>query len=413
MVVYQSNQKITGEDWIPHIILIRLMRPQFFLFNLIVFCSLICVGQNEYSGHLTIKSTKHKIALPVPSQIINVGKCIQYYFSNNGRQYLFYMGDEMSNTIIIYDLDSLKINNQIHLERRGPNGIGNLHSFYVHNLDSIFLTTGRMNNIILINQSGDIQKRIAITNFLNGGYKEPYNFISHVHYFQNSMIFRGNKLYAGVHVPFSSVKPEKLEQFKTTLEIDLIHNKQSLLPMHYPVIGNRKGDPLYLYFSSIFTGNKFIYLFMCSNECLITTDHKNVQSKIIKSAFFKKDFKMPDINKANGIEIARTIVEHPCYINTLYDPYRKVIYRFCYPGVKTHTDDNVFNLNEFKPVFSIMILDTELNVLGETLMPQNTYNMNMAFVGKNGLYISTNHYLNPEYDIDSLKFELFNLSKNE
>jgi hypothetical protein len=113
------------------------------------------------------------------------------------------------------------------------------------------------------------------------------------------------------------------------------------------------------------------------------------------------------------LDIPKTILEHPAYENFLYDPYRDVIYRFCFPGISLSKNDNLMNMNEFKPIFSIMILDTDLNILGETLMPENTYNMSMSFVGKNGLYLSTNHYLNKDFNADSLKFEIFNIVKNE
>jgi len=60
-----------------------------------------------------------------------------------------------------------------------------------------------------------------------------------------------------------------------------------------------------------------------------------------------------------------------------------------------------------------MILNSELEVVGERLIPENTYHILMSFVGKEGLYISTNHIGNPDFSADYLRFELFKLEKKQ
>ena len=55
------------------------------------------------------------------------------------------------------------------------------------------------------------------------------------------------------------------------------------------------------------------------------------------------------------------------------------------------------------------ILDKDFNIIGETLFPQYTYNPSMAFVHKNGLYISDSHILNPSFDENVLSFKCFTL----
>lgn len=59
--------------------------------------------------------------------------------------------------------------------------------------------------------------------------------------------------------------------------------------------------------------------------------------------------------------------------------------------------------------FSIMILDKDLNVLGETLFPDNTYASNLLFVRADGLYISTSFIKNPTFSDDELCFRRFDL----
>lgn len=63
--------------------------------------------------------------------------------------------------------------------------------------------------------------------------------------------------------------------------------------------------------------------------------------------------------------------------------------------------------------FSIIILDKDLNKIGETKFPDYTYNSRVILILKDGLYISNSHYLNPKFDDNVLSFKKFKLSKNK
>ena len=61
--------------------------------------------------------------------------------------------------------------------------------------------------------------------------------------------------------------------------------------------------------------------------------------------------------------------------------------------------------------FSIIILDADFNIIGETLFPDYTYNPTMAFIREDGLYLSASHAFNENYSDDWLKFQRFELVK--
>ena len=63
--------------------------------------------------------------------------------------------------------------------------------------------------------------------------------------------------------------------------------------------------------------------------------------------------------------------------------------------------------------FSIIILDKNFNIIGETLFPEGIYNSYVFFVHKDGLYISKDYQMNYDQSEDFLTFELFNLIKKE
>lgn len=61
--------------------------------------------------------------------------------------------------------------------------------------------------------------------------------------------------------------------------------------------------------------------------------------------------------------------------------------------------------------FSIIILNEDFEIIGETLFPDYTYNSRLMFVREDGLYISTSHFMNPNYSDDILSFQRVDLSR--
>jgi hypothetical protein len=102
--------------------------------------------------------------------------------------------------------------------------------------------------------------------------------------------------------------------------------------------------------------------------------------------------------------------ENPNYGNLLFDKYRNVYYRIAYPETKIEKGVNGLELLQYgRKRFSIIILDKDFNIIGETLFPDYTYNSTVMFIREDGLYISDSHYLNPDYNDDVLSFRKFNL----
>ena len=77
------------------------------------------------------------------------------------------------------------------------------------------------------------------------------------------------------------------------------------------------------------------------------------------------------------------------YGDLIYDRYRNVYYRFAY--LETELDNNISWRG--KAVYgraksSVIILDAQFNIIGETLLAENLYNTFAYFISKEGLYIS-------------------------
>ncbi|GHU54501.1 hypothetical protein FACS189411_01260 [Bacteroidia bacterium] len=105
---------------------------------------------------------------------------------------------------------------------------------------------------------------------------------------------------------------------------------------------------------------------------------------------------------------------NPHYDNLVYDPYRQVYYRIAQPKIKWDKGTNVQEFIDYGGKnFSIIILDNNFNVVGETMFPDNTYNPRALFIREDGLYISSSHFKNPDYSDDWFVFQRFDLVKQQ
>lgn len=196
--------------------------------------------------------------------------------------------------------------------------------------------------------------------------------------------------------------------------IDLNTGNVQELPFEYPRFSGadnkKKSAGVELYFSRCFNGNKFIYSFFYEEDIFITSiDHNIVKRVNVKSNYIDRVV-MP--NDYNGT--LKSMCENPNYGNLLYDKYRNVYYRVCYLKTEIDNRENYMELWDFgRKIFSIIILDKNFNIIGETVFPEYTYNPNLMYIDEKGLYISENHYKNTNYDDDKLIFRLFRLCKSK
>ena len=162
--------------------------------------------------------------------------------------------------------------------------------------------------------------------------------------------------------------------------------------------------------SRCYNGRQFIYSFFYEEDAYAASlDHTSVERINIKSKYINR-VSLPDehnltVEKYCGL---------PHYGNLLYDKYRNVYYRIAYPGTEIDKGVNVTTLLQYgRKKFSIILLDKDFQIIGETLFPDYTYNSTLMFICEDGLYISASHFMNPEFSDDVLLFHRFDLVKSQ
>jgi hypothetical protein len=154
----------------------------------------------------------------------------------------------------------------------------------------------------------------------------------------------------------------------------------------------------------------FVLNFPGSDSLYVWQDGRTV-AHYAASRFITSPIKLVTKEPTTEKEIDRPIIEQQCYFALGYDPYRQVYFRIAW-----HPDDdlsnvgNIFRIYAQKPC-SIIGLDKDLNVIGETMLPANRYFTMLWFIGPKGLYISNAHPENPELNEDAITYTLFKLEK--
>ncbi len=309
-----------------------------------------------------------------------------------------------NNSLQIYDLDEQKLVKELRFEREGDQGAA-LGHFHVQSLDSIFIFPERSPFIILTDTSGRIKSRIRFS--LPEGY--PMIFVHNSYYVSPPQI-DGNELIvkARADVRVTEVAPEKLDSIALFVAINLETGVSRLLPQGFPNDYLSNGAKQ-LEFSAVNLTDRSVVSFM--------GDHRLYRSSPSSSAWEVKDAPsqyldetMPAFPKdVDGREFNKYFFAKSRYESLIFDPYRKVYYRFAYPTVSVETDDELKALRASPGEFVVMVLDDELNLLTEKKFDAGKYLPSNFFVGEKGLYLSVNHPDNPENKEDSLVFELIGL----
>lgn len=344
--------------------------------------------------------TGQLLEIPIDENTAFETPCM-FPYTENGRSLLTYL-NEGENEIHFYDLQSRRLIKKIALDYDGDNGVGTAYAFHVCNPDSIYIASAN-DHIYLINGQGEIRYSIDYTHSPIDGRAAGKADVGSARHIE--IVERNNKLivYTGLRGDWLTVDRQYLNYQYLELEIDPRDNSMKLLPMTYPTDYIDRGlKPFEA--SREYVNGKFIYSFAADHHIYITADHQSIIKKLAKSDFIRE---FPALTKdMNPFSYRRYIEQNSFYGSLVYDPYRKVYYRFC------DLASNLMNIEGYRQHQSIIILDSDFNKIGEVRLPDRKFNTTNYFVGIEGLYLSNNTPYNPHLDKGKLSFTLLKLEGN-
>jgi hypothetical protein len=318
--------------------------------------------------------------------------------------FFYSMTNLYANQLYIYKLtERNKPFVTITFQQKDANAIGKLepyhHHHYIVNLDSIYLLN--LNFLYLLNHKGEIQHKVQLSeiskSYTELGFPNP------------TIVHPIIRLQDWLYIPCSTNAVQKNHKNHQVIIKYNIKTREFHYIRHLPEIynqaywgGNSKyrisisehPDPNKLLLG--FPIDPFVYE---ANSNGVFLDKKYVGSKYVNQIIpLSEDFQWPFQDGENKeAELYQYDKSTSFYGGLLYDPYHRLYYRFTIiRPLASH--ENFYQ-------HSIIIMDEQLNKVGEKLLSGNKYSYTMKFISPDGLHIARRDLY--QKDNKTLTYEIF------
>jgi hypothetical protein len=330
------------------------------------------------------------------------------FTGEDGREYFSFLNYH-SNQILFYDFQTQAFLFKIEIPREGPDGAFPIMGYYINGFDSMYIAALSFEGLIRIDTAARIVKKIPY-GATPEGYQANGSFWPSSSRPHLAPVFIGNSLYITQRSNDSrnpgidrSISMAVDTANHTTVSFPFTYN-DVLTEKHFQQSAGGKLD-----FSREFDGRHFVYSFYGLEHIFITSaDHREIEQRNAKSRYI--DNIVFETIRDNPEAGTRQEMEIPAYGDLIYDRYRDVYYRFAYPKTELPPNESAFKKAVFgRRKFSVIILDRDLNIIGETLFPEGIFNSYVYFVHRDGLYISRDYQIGEDQPEDRLNYTCFEL----
>jgi hypothetical protein len=365
-----------------------------------------CRNDGMYPDRYTLIREESALTIPIGSDSKNLSFCIEFY-NSDGIDYLA-VANHKQYSIEIYDLNKSVLVNIIRPGIEGSNAL-TPYSFLIKNPDTI---VGFQLNAVLgiVTLRGEVIKRITFDRDQKGrinrfaektGGGRPLMKENVVYLVQEYREPENNGI----------LTSQSLLKTNINTCIDLISGEVTTSTLTYPAeLVGRDVSGMETCRTLGYKG-LFVYHFRLLNDLYLTYDHITFK-KVPLETNYKLHLEeehwryLSDITGAMRYSLEKDEVQ-----NIYFDEFRECYYVFVRKRCNDY-DKNIDFLSKFMfPHCFIIILDKNLNYMGEFFLPDNTYSCQMVFITPEGLYISEDHPNNPDFNEDFMRFRLFKLEK--
>lgn len=366
--------------------------------------------QNEKENDLfALRAIDHYLNLPIDENT-RIPKFCLWTFENDGKEYLAF--PNRGKEILFYDLDTQQLIKKVEYETEGANGVESIYSFGIKDFDHIYIASTMSTVLYVTDTTAQVRSKVSYEETKDGLPLVP-TFVHNITY--SPMYFFGDSLYIA-QTGNPRLGGDYLNKSPLGVMIDTVTHQITSTPLNINSsvdindLSHATGGSK---FSTCYDGKCFVY----SNESLdsvykLSCDFTKVTKYPAKSRYVRHP-KIEILPSDADVETTlKRKCELPAYGNLVYDKYRDVYYRFVFPEVELGSERSYLDIyHNGRKQFSIMILDKDMNVLGETLFPEYTYNAYLFFVRKDGLYLSVSHFKRSDFNENVFRFQKIELVK--
>ncbi|MHA7129033.1 DUF4221 family protein [Algoriphagus namhaensis] len=331
---------------------------------------------------------------------------------NSGKKSTLINLNKVVNSLDFYALDSNL--SKGFLEKRIPlntpdkfNGTP-VQGFFFHNIDSIFLFPQfTLNGTTLIDGKGTVQKKYRLSIPVNSEISQALNHVSSP---SSETVLVKDKLYASAATLTNTSKNEGIsDSFRAIVVADLesetvYMNTEVGYPSQY--IGKSVTNHHAFLTRTFVSDSLWVHSYpMLDSLQIYDKEYNFLKSVPVPSDHFKSFSETPkNIEQSDQVEF---IVTQDSYGRIVYDPFRKLYYRFVLHGRKISDLESLEPKSSHKNNFSIIVTDSDFIKLNEIVFPGEIYHNYSALVSPKGLLLpKINHFYNGLND-EWLEYDIF------
>jgi hypothetical protein len=313
------------------------------------------------------------------------------------------------NSYSLYNINTGNIEEKIQFSSVGPNGIGQARFVKIYNWDSIFVLRYHTNIIYLLDSSPivDTKWTISETSSEKFIHNISANFGFKLHYEDDVLSF--------LNIPNAKVYSKEFWISRSGISFNIkdkkVLNNTGIYPDVYKkgvCFGGYNNNP----YRIITNGRLEVFSFSLDNRLFVYNDTSLIKTVSIRSKHVKNDAPKPSktLTGYNYEDAWMYEIQRGSYRYLWYDKSHNLIYRLVVHAMQPYDTDGNKN-NFWDKSFSIQIIDSTFNLIGEVDFPEKTYSIYNIFPMNDGLLISLCHDNNPILEEDKLKLALFKLVK--
>lgn len=330
-------------------------------------------------------------------------------FEEAGVEYMSFQNDRKPE-IQIYNVRTGELVKKLSYDIQGEQGVtGGFMGYCIKDFSHIYLPSYYTQTLYVADTLGRINQKITFDKTTDGKKLVPITLAS-----SKQMAISGDSLIIPQTVN-PILRNKIMKESPISVLIDTRTHIVKDLPMKYlPLVSEKEfGTTTFMAgvsYSKCFDERSFIYAFAYSdNVHKVSLDHTEIIAVEAKSQY-DNGVKVPRVVSDEFQKMIKEQCEYASYGSIIYDKYRRVYYRIFYPNTQLGIERDYLELLRMgRKQFSIIVLNENLEIMGETLFPEYTFNPNLFMVLGDGLYLSTNHIKNPNYSDNELCFQRIDL----
>lgn len=318
--------------------------------------------------------------------------------------YLF-IGNELNNSIDVYNATSGAMVKRLTFEREGPNSIPQLRTCVFVNEDSIYVF-GSFH--ILRTKLIDWNGKIIDTQPVSYNAIKDYTFVNHIgkiHFFDKSLFMCIGPLfdfYSGKNVNTTN---------SFVYEFDLVDQKLIEHPIYPPESYKNKPQSSHTIVPNMDLGPSGTLLISWPTdkymEVRSISDPKHVRQVNAHVPGFNPLLARVRSGRDQKKSLAEAL-DHVLYTSVLYDRFRNMYYRIASLPSGKYVEEDLTHWTAFgRNKVGIIAMDSNFDIVAWRILPEEKYNCFRTFVTKEGLAVSLANPYWKDFDENKLVYEIF------